>query len=303
MRRYEPAYVECLLDGDSAGRKAALRALPLAFKAGLEFRFLLLPEKADPDDLLRQNGASALDALRESSRSAIELAIEENLPTGRAATTHEKTTALRSVFELLQHVSSEVAREDYIQIASRMIGVDPRAALKDFQKGATAQGATQGRPNPPPATTTPKDPLLTQASWELLWFVSHFPEYGAPLSEIVDYEWINTSSPAGKLLARILAEIKEGLIEDATKVETIIESIEDRKLLAEINTRDLEVDDPKTQIEFCLQTLYSNYLKSRRKQLEQRISNADPNSEEQLQLMREVSTLRKSLAKPLQLKL
>jgi len=37
--------------------------------------------------------------------------------------------------------------------------------------------------------------------------------------------------------------------------------------------------------------------------LEQRISNADPNSEEQVQLMREVSTLRKTIAKPLQLKL
>lgn len=303
MRRYDPACVECLLDGDSAGRKAALRALPLAFKAGLEFRFLLLPEKADPDDLLRQHGASALDPLRAQSRSAIELAIGENLPQGRSATTHEKTTALRSVFDLLQHVSSEVAREDYIQIAARLIGVDAGAALKDFNKVPTPLTANPASKDSKSAPTPAKDPLLTQAAWELLWLVSHFPEYGTTLAEIVDYEWINTSSPAGKLLARILAEIKEGLIEDATKVETIIESIEDRKLLAEIHTRDLEVEDPKIQIEFCLQTLYSNYLKARRKQLEQRISNADPNSEEQIQLMREVSTLRKSLAKPLQLKL
>ena len=303
MRRYEPAYVECLLDGDSAGRKAALRTLPLAFKAGLEFRFLLLPEKADPDDLLRQNGAAALDSLRAHSRTGIELAISENLPDGRSATTHEKTTALRSVFELLQNVSSEVAREDYIQIAARMIGVDPGAALKDFKKATTPQPNASANSDGPLPTQTTKDPLLTQASWELLWLVLHFPEYGSPLSEIVDYEWINTSSPAGKLLARILAEIKEGLIEDATKIETIIENIEDRKLLAEIHTRDLEVEDPKIQIEFCLQTLYSNYLKARRKQLEQRISNADPNSEEQVQLMREVSTLRKTIAKPLQLKL
>ena len=54
LRRYDPPFVECLLDGDSAGRKAALKYIPLAFKAGLEFRYLLLPEKADPDDLLRK---------------------------------------------------------------------------------------------------------------------------------------------------------------------------------------------------------------------------------------------------------
>ena len=303
MRRYEPAFVECLLDGDSAGRKAALRTLPLAFKAGLEFRFLMLPEKADPDDLLRKNGASALDSLRNKSLSAIELAISASLPNERPPSTHEKTSALRTVFELLLHVSSEVAREDYIQIAARMIGVDPGAALKDFKKSATTRPNEKTKPDLAPPTKTRRDPLLTQAAWELLWLVLHFPEFGIPLSEIVDYEWINTSSPAGKLLARILAEIKEGLIQDATKIETIIESIEDRKLLAEIHTRDLEVEDPKIHIEFCLQTLYSNYLKSRRKQLEQRISNAVPNSDEKDQLMREVSTLRKSIAKPLQIKL
>ena len=54
LRRYDPPFIECLLDGDSAGRKAALKYIPLAFKAGLEFRFLLLPEKADPDQLLRE---------------------------------------------------------------------------------------------------------------------------------------------------------------------------------------------------------------------------------------------------------
>jgi DNA primase len=303
MRRYEPASVECLLDGDSAGRKAALRALPLAFKAGLEFRFLLLPEKADPDDLLRQHGAAALESLRSTSRGAIELAIADSLPEGRPPTTHEKTTALRNVFELLQHVPSEVAREDYIGIAARLVNVDPMAALRDFKKAAMPK-TTPGRPrDAEPTSPSPRDPLLTQATWELLWLVSHFPEYGSPLSETIDYEWINTSSPAGRLLARILAEIREGLIEDATKIENLIETVEDRQLLAEIHTRELHVEDPKMQIEVCLQTLYRNYLNARKKLLEQRITNADPSSQEQLALMREVSTIRKTLAKPLQLQL
>jgi DNA primase len=303
LRRYDPAYVECLLDGDSAGRKAAIKYIPLAFKAGLEFKFLLLPEKADPDDLLRQHGAAALEPIRAVAKSGIELAIADSLPEDRPPTTHDKTTALRTVFELLQHVPSEVAREDYIQIASKIINVDPVAALRDFNKApkpTTYQGPGQKAPTPPPAA---RDPLLTQATWELLWLVSHYPEYGTKLSEIIDYEWINTNSPAGRLLDRILAEIKEGLIENATQTENLIETIEDRQLLAEINLRDLEVEDPKTHIEACLQTLYRNYLNARKKELEQRISNADTSSEEQLRLMREVSQIRKTLAKPLQLQL
>lgn len=302
LRRYDPAYVECLLDGDSAGRKAAVKYIPLAFKAGLEFNFLLLPEKADPDDLLREHGADALNPLRKQAKSGIELAVLDSLPEGRAPTTRDKTTALRSVFDLLQHVPSEVAREDYIQIASRLLNVDSVAALRDFQKAPKPTQYNTGTSQTPPTPKPARDPLLTQATWELLWLVSHYPEYGNKLSEIIDYEWINTSSPAGCLLDRILAELKEGLIEDATQTENLIESVEDRKLLAEINLKDLEIENPKAHIEACLQTLYKNFLNARKKDLEQRIANAD-SSEEQLRLMREVSIIRKTHSKPLQLEL
>lgn len=302
LRRYEPSAVECLLDGDSAGRKAALRALPLAFKAGLEFRFLLLPEKTDPDDLLREQGAAALEPLRAAAKSGIELAIGESLPTGRKPSTHEKTTALRNVFELLRNVPSEVAREDYIQIAARLLSVDPQAALRDFQKmppprpefkdsgEATAQ-----------ADRTTRDPLLTEATWELLWLVLHHPEYAKKLSEIIDYEWINRDSPAGQLLSRLLAELREELIENVSQIETIIETVEERQLLAEIHARDLNVEEPAKQITTCLESLRRIHLDGKIKDLEQRSMQASP--EEQLKLMRERKTLLRNINVPFELKL
>lgn len=301
LRRYEPSSIECLLDGDSAGRKAALRALPLAFKAGLEFRFLMLPEKADPDDLLREHGADALEALRKTAKSGIELAIADCLPEDRAPTTHEKTTALRSVFELLQHVSSEVAREDYIQIAARLVGVDPQAALRDFQKAPTPRPAFKSEKESEPTPQVPRDPLLTQATWELLWLVLHHPEHSIKLSEIIDYEWINTNSTTGRLLTRLLAELREGLIENAGQIETIIDSVEERQLLADIHARELSVEEPVKQIEFCLERLRRNHVEAQIKQLEQRIINSD--SETQIQLMRARRALLGGLKHPLQLQL
>ena len=143
LRRYEPSLIECLLDGDSAGRRAALRALPLTFKAGLEFRFLLLPDKADPDDLLREHGPKAIETLRKRAKSGIELAIADSLPKDRVPTTHDKTTALKSVFELLRYVSSDVAREDYIHSAARLLKVDPQAALRDFQNTPTPRNISK----------------------------------------------------------------------------------------------------------------------------------------------------------------
>ncbi len=303
MRRYEPSYVECLLDGDRAGRKAALRALPLTFKAGLEFRFLLLPEKADPDDLLKNGGADALIPLRTTALSAIELSISEHIPTDRRPTTNEKTSALQAIFELVHHVKSEVAREDYIQSASKIINVDPSAALRDFT--ASPKPNTQSRSETPPENVrkTNKDPLLTQATWELLWLVLHFSNYGTSISEIIDYDWINTSSRAGQLLRRILAEFKEGLIEDVSNIENLIETVEERKLLAEIHTRELKVEDAKLEIINCLTTLRRNHLNARMKTLKQRAQNSETNQDEQFKLMRDVSLTRKLLAQPLQLSL
>lgn len=296
LRRYDPSSVECLLDGDSAGRKAALRALPLALKAGLEFHYLLLPEKTDPDDLLREQGAAALQALRQKAKNGIELSIAESLPQDRAPSTRDKMVALRQVFELLSHVPSEVAREDYIQIASRLLSIDAQAALRDYNQAARQRSRPRTPNHPPPAAEATKDPLLTQATWELLWLVLHHPEYAHSLSEIIDYEWINTKSPAGRLLARLLAELREGLIEESTQIETLIDSTEDRQLLADIHSRDLQVEAPKEHIEICLRQLFRKHHEIRIKELEQKILNADP--EQQLGLMKERKRLNTELAKP-----
>ncbi len=302
LRRYEPSSIECLLDGDSAGRKAALRALPLAFKAGLEFRFLLLPEKTDPDDLLREQGADALESLRQTAKSGIELAVSEILPQDRAPTTHEKTTALRSVYELLQHVPSEVAREDYITIASKLIGVDQQAALRDFKKAPTPRPAFKSQQNPPPEPApASRDPLLTRATWELLWLVLHHPEHAKTLSEIIDYEWINTDSTTGSLLSRLLAEIREDMIEDLSQIETIIESVEERQLLADIHARELSVEEPVKHIEHCLESLRRNHIEAQIKDLRQRSMNTDP--ETQIQLLREQKALQQNLKTPLNLEI
>ena len=65
MWRIAPEPVLCF-DGDTAGLKAAYRALELALrhlKPGQSLRFALLPQDRDPDDLLRDEGADALQAI------------------------------------------------------------------------------------------------------------------------------------------------------------------------------------------------------------------------------------------------
>ena len=58
-------------DGDSAGRKAAFRAIETALphlKPGQSLKFAFLPDGLDPDDLLRQEGSDAMQAVLERTR-------------------------------------------------------------------------------------------------------------------------------------------------------------------------------------------------------------------------------------------
>ena len=64
------------LDGDAAGTKAAMRLIDIALpllEAGKSLRFCILPEGLDPDDLIRAQGAEAMQKLLESARPMVDL--------------------------------------------------------------------------------------------------------------------------------------------------------------------------------------------------------------------------------------
>ncbi|MBL8560973.1 MAG: DNA primase [Gemmobacter sp.] len=64
------------LDGDTAGQRAALRVIDLALpllEAGQGLRFAVLPQGLDPDDLLKQKGAPALQEVLDQALPMVTL--------------------------------------------------------------------------------------------------------------------------------------------------------------------------------------------------------------------------------------
>ncbi|MBL4574665.1 MAG: DNA primase [Opitutaceae bacterium] len=133
IRRYEPQ-VECLLDGDDAGQKAALRMLPIALKATVDVRFLILPAGQDPDLLLKEKGASALDELRKTSLNAIAFAANSILPNPSEATPQEKAHACEQLFAIIEQVESDVAKSGLLDEASKLLKINLRAIETDFHR-------------------------------------------------------------------------------------------------------------------------------------------------------------------------
>ncbi|MDH3740722.1 MAG: DNA primase [Hyphomicrobiales bacterium] len=75
MWRIAPEPVLCF-DGDAAGLKAAYRALDMALqhlRPGQSLRFALLPRDRDPDDLLRDEGAEAVQAVIAGAQALVDV--------------------------------------------------------------------------------------------------------------------------------------------------------------------------------------------------------------------------------------
>jgi len=91
------------LDGDTAGRRAAVRAaeraLPL-LKPGLSLGFAFLPDGEDPDSLLTNTGATAVRAAVERPAPLVEI-LWQQLIAGRRVDTPERRAGLRQAMDKL----------------------------------------------------------------------------------------------------------------------------------------------------------------------------------------------------------
>jgi len=110
LRRYATR-VTLLFDGDAAGRKAALAAEQPCDEVGLDAKVATLPERTDPDDLVRAKGVEALRHLLDQSRGLFEYLIDILLDESfSAADLREKATRLERVGALVARQKDPLVR-------------------------------------------------------------------------------------------------------------------------------------------------------------------------------------------------
>ncbi len=85
------------LDGDTAGRRAAMRLVDLALpmiEAGRSLRFAILPAGQDPDDLLRAGGHPAMEAVLEAAVPLVRMLWDREYGDGGGLDTPEAKAGL-----------------------------------------------------------------------------------------------------------------------------------------------------------------------------------------------------------------
>ncbi len=104
------------LDGDSAGEKAAFRALEVALpilQAGKSLRFVSLPSGEDPDSLLRAGKGELLQNLYETASPLVEKLWHTSIHGIPLETPEQKAALRQKIFTLLGHIRDGGVRKSY----------------------------------------------------------------------------------------------------------------------------------------------------------------------------------------------
>jgi DNA primase len=128
-------------DGDKAGRRAAYRAIDVALpflQPGKSLRFALLPDGQDPDDLYKNGGSDAIEAVLERAMPLVDVFWSRALEAGPVDTPERRAAFEKRMREQLQAIPDDNLRRYYREDMDRRL-----VAL--FQPQRTVRGGAQAR--------------------------------------------------------------------------------------------------------------------------------------------------------------
>jgi len=219
-------------DGDNAGQKAAIRAahraLPM-LAPGRSLAFVSLPKGLDPDDLIRAQGAGAMERVLGETQPLVDRLWQHELNAQPLTTPEERAGLKRRLGELAASIADASVRSEYLADFRRRFDAHFAPAPRANTPRRAFTPGKRGQPWPPPATggdhpaaqairATGIDPTLAKAV--IAGLIRHPAEIARHL------EVLGSLKFAGGALGRLFEAVVDVAIEDqaldSTRLRTIL---------------------------------------------------------------------------------
>ena len=301
MRKSNPRRVVCLLDGDQAGQKAALSYVPIFLKTGLDARFATLPEGADPDQIVVNQGKEALEKIIEEGEPMVSYVCGKIL--SKKPSPQEKIKVTDFFFPTFAEMESLVIRDSYLNELADSLIVPAQALKADFQKfNRNRKPAYQQKTthNPTQKVENKTTERLTTAEDDLLYCLLHDVRLGSSLSQIIDPSWLDTKVTAGRILAKILAEILADGPLESSEMEELLEADSERFVFQNLLFQEPEEESDTTIMDTANHCIAALFAKNSRKSEKTLLSslqelNHNPSSTTELRAqLKEIRSCRKN---------
>ncbi len=203
-------------DGDAAGQKAAIRAATRALPMltpGRSLAFVTLPQGLDPDDLVRQRGAAAFEALLAEPEPLANRLWAHELSAEPLDTPEQRAGLRQRLTDRAETVADRNVRAEYLSEFRRRF--DEQFAPRRRPFVPNGQRGKSGRWAPPPAPVTAQakavraqgiDPILARAV--LVGLIRHPAEIARHV------EVLGSLRLAGGALGRLFEAVVDLALED-----------------------------------------------------------------------------------------
>ena len=246
-------------DGDSAGIKAAKRAIETLLAADFEAKVLVLPNGADPDEFIRTNGVEAYHERRGLALPHIQFVLDQAVRDRNLSRPADKAAAVEEALPFVRAVRNGIQKREYFEIVMDALRVQEPALRRELWQTIKNNAPLEQNIRQTIVRAAGAKPTVAeQRLLELL--VQHEDVRRAilPRIEAADYDELPTAS-----IFHGLIEIEEsGGVVDFTSLGA---QLEDDPVAAELvasllasnteRTEDEPGDDALAIAESCLYTL------------------------------------------------
>jgi len=244
IKRYADEVV-LVLDADAAGVKAALASSEIFIAAELSVRVVTLPEKEDPDSLIKKSGSQALEELVENAPPALEFLIDCLGRRENMATEAGRMRVVKAALALINKCPAAARRDSMLHRAADLLNISPQALGQDLRRERSKQrpaqrSAEEAAPAPAPQKTYPR-----QETGLLELLVHHYPEVQPLVHDYLPVSYL-TDPICRELVELLMVDLPESLIEnlhdfdeETQRVISRIQAEESRAIDEETPARDL----------------------------------------------------------------
>lgn len=257
-------------DGDSAGTKAARRAIELLLPHDFDVKVLVLPDGKDPDDFVRQNGEAEYNVLRGRATPFLQFALSAAAEGRKLSNAKQKAEAVEEFLPVITAIRNHVQQRESFDQAMDFFGIDDSALRRELWQSSTGKAAPHmQRTDPTRSLSRAARAKVTVAEKNLLKILVHDRELAAailPRLERTDYENLATA----ELYEAFIAISEKG---DEVSAASIVEHLDGdettldlaRELLVSPRFRedDEAMDDAMAEAENCVFALRNMAIRNR----------------------------------------
>ncbi|MCU1288756.1 MAG: primase [Acidobacteria bacterium] len=274
-------------DGDSAGVKAARRAIETLLAEDFEIKVLILPDGKDPDDYIRANGAESYNHARGHALPFTQFVLETAVQGRNIALSKHKAEAMDEVLPVICAVREKTQKREFFDSAVLRFKIDNSTLRNDFWK-LVKLGI---RPEPAEVKKLVLRSLkerLTVAENKLLELLIHdneLREIILPQLEETDFEMLTTAS-----VFRALFEVQDkgleisldNLLDLVREDETAGDFVPVLFMSEPLREKGEAIDEVLRQAEDCVFTLRSMAISNRILDISQELILAEQSGDSEL---------------------